>query len=203
MPCVARRAGPGWKCWRSPFLAVISAIAGTIAAAISLSVPRSSLRWSDSFVLLVAASFAVQALAALPPYLLATGDLPDNILLWTLAMSGPIDWNRSDFNLIWACTILTLLLCSPWFRSRFDGCGETMRTLGALLLAFFVSVIIAGIVQNQLAVAFGAGEEFIAVMMLFVLSAIVTTMAFGIALALSRSVAGIDWTALRCWASSW
>ena len=71
-----------------------------------------------------------------------------------------------------------------------------MRTVGALLLAFFVSVFVAGIVQNQLAVAFGAGEEFIAVMMLFVLSAIVTTIAFGIALALSRSVAVIDWTAL-------
>ena len=71
-----------------------------------------------------------------------------------------------------------------------------MRTVGALLLAFFVSVFVAGIVQNQLAVALGAGEEFIAVMMLFVLSAIVTTVAFGIALALSRSVAVIDWTAL-------
>lgn len=71
-----------------------------------------------------------------------------------------------------------------------------MRTAGALLLAFLVSIFVAGIVQNQLAVAFGAAEEFIAVMMLFVLSAIVTTMAFGIALALSRSVAVIDWTAL-------
>ena len=71
-----------------------------------------------------------------------------------------------------------------------------MRTAGALLLAFFVSIFVAGIVQNQLAVAFGAGEEFIAVTMLFVLCAIVTTVAFGVALALSRSVAAIDWTAL-------
>jgi hypothetical protein len=71
-----------------------------------------------------------------------------------------------------------------------------MRTVGALLLAFFVSVFVAGIVQNQLAVAFGTGEEFIAVMMLFVMTAIVTTMAFGVALAFSSSVAAIDWTAL-------
>ena len=71
-----------------------------------------------------------------------------------------------------------------------------MRTVGTLLLAFLVSVFVAGIVQNQLAVAFGAREEFIAVMMLFVLSAIVTTVALGIALALSRTVAAIDWTAL-------
>ena len=71
-----------------------------------------------------------------------------------------------------------------------------MRTVGALLLAFFVSIFVAGIVQNQLAIAFGAGEEFIAVMMLFVLSAIVTTIAFGVALALSSSVAVIDWAAL-------
>jgi hypothetical protein len=71
-----------------------------------------------------------------------------------------------------------------------------MRTAGALLLAFFVSTLVAGIVQNRIAVAFGAGEEFIAVIMLFVLSAIVTAITFGIALALSRSVAVIDWTAL-------
>lgn len=71
-----------------------------------------------------------------------------------------------------------------------------MRSVGTLLLAFLISVFVAGIVQNQLAVAFGTGEEFIAVMMLFVLSAIATTIAFGIALVVSRSVAGIDWTAL-------
>ena len=71
-----------------------------------------------------------------------------------------------------------------------------MRTAGVLLLAFLVSIVVAGIVQNQLAVAFGAGEELIAVIMLFVLTAIVTTVAFGLALALSRSVAANDWTAL-------
>ena len=71
-----------------------------------------------------------------------------------------------------------------------------MRNLGTLLLAFFVSILVAGIVQNQLAVAFKAREEFIAVMMLFMLTAIVTTVVLGIALAVSKSVAGIDWTAL-------
>ena len=71
-----------------------------------------------------------------------------------------------------------------------------MRSFGALLLAFFISVFVAGIVQNQIAIAYGAREEFIAVTMLFVLTAIVAIVAFGIALAVARSVRGIDWTAL-------
>jgi len=71
-----------------------------------------------------------------------------------------------------------------------------MRTFGTLVLAFFVSTFVAGIVQNQLAVAFGAREEFIAVMMLFILTAITVTVAFGIALAVAKTVSGIDWTAL-------
>ena len=71
-----------------------------------------------------------------------------------------------------------------------------MRSFGTLVLAFFVSTIVAGIVQNQLAVAFGAREEFIAVMMLFVLTAITTIVAFAIALGVSKTVSGIDWTAL-------
>jgi hypothetical protein len=71
-----------------------------------------------------------------------------------------------------------------------------MRSFGTLVLAFFVSTTVAGIVQNQLAVAFGAREEFIAVMMLFVLTAITVTIAFGVALAVAKTAAGIDWTAL-------
>ena len=71
-----------------------------------------------------------------------------------------------------------------------------MRSFGTLVLAFFVSTIVAGIVQNQLAVAFGAREEFIAVMMLFVLTAITTIVGFAIALGVSKTVSGIDWTAL-------
>ena len=71
-----------------------------------------------------------------------------------------------------------------------------MRSFGTLVLAFFVSAFVAGIVQNQLAVAFGAREEFIAIMMLFVMTAITVTVVFGIALAVARTAAGIDWTAL-------
>jgi hypothetical protein len=71
-----------------------------------------------------------------------------------------------------------------------------MKSVGTLLLALFVSSIVAGIVQNQLAVAFGAREEFIAVMMLFVLTAITVTVAFAIALGIAKTVSGIDWTAL-------
>jgi hypothetical protein len=71
-----------------------------------------------------------------------------------------------------------------------------MRSLGTLVIAFFVSAFVAGTVQNQLAVTIGSREEFIAVMILLVLSALVAIAAFGIALAASRNVAGIDWTAL-------
>jgi uncharacterized membrane protein len=71
-----------------------------------------------------------------------------------------------------------------------------MRSFGALLLAFFISVFVAGIVQNQIAIVYGAREEFIAVMMLFIATAIVAILAFGLALAIARSVRGIDWTAL-------
>jgi hypothetical protein len=71
-----------------------------------------------------------------------------------------------------------------------------MKSFLTLVLAFFVSSFVAGIVQNQLAVAFGAREEFIAVMMLFVLTAITVTVVFSIALAVAKTVSGIDWTAL-------
>jgi hypothetical protein len=71
-----------------------------------------------------------------------------------------------------------------------------VKSFGTLVLAFFVSSFVAGIMQNQLAVAFGAREEFITVVMLFVLTAITTTVAFGIALAAAKTVAGVDWTAL-------
>lgn len=71
-----------------------------------------------------------------------------------------------------------------------------MKSFGALLLAFFLSTFVAGIVQNRIAVAYGAREEFILVMMLFVATAIVAIVAFAIALALTRSASGIDWTAL-------
>lgn len=71
-----------------------------------------------------------------------------------------------------------------------------MKSFLTLVLAFFVSSFVAGIVQNQLAVAFGAREEFIAVMMLFVLTAITVTVVFGIALAVAKTVSGIDGTAV-------
>jgi hypothetical protein len=71
-----------------------------------------------------------------------------------------------------------------------------MRSFGTLVLAFFVSIAVAGIVQNQLAVAFGAREEFIAVMMLFALTTITVTFAFAVALGVAKTVSGIDWTAL-------
>ena len=71
-----------------------------------------------------------------------------------------------------------------------------MKSFGTLLLALFVSAFVAGVVQNQLAVALGAREEFIAVMMLFVLTAITVTVVFGIALGVAKTAAGIDWTAL-------
>jgi len=70
-----------------------------------------------------------------------------------------------------------------------------MKSLGTLLLAFLVSGFVAGVVQNRLGVVFGAREEFIAVMMLFALVTLVTTLVLGVALAFAGTVAGIDLTA--------
>lgn len=71
-----------------------------------------------------------------------------------------------------------------------------MRSVGTLLLAFVLSMIVAGAVQNRLAVAFGAQEEFILAIILLVVMTVVTTLALAGAMAGSGSVAGIDGTAL-------
>lgn len=71
-----------------------------------------------------------------------------------------------------------------------------MKSVGTLVIAFFVSTFVAGIVQNQLAVALGAREEFIGIVSLFLMLAVIAIVAFALALGLARSAAGIDWTAL-------
>jgi hypothetical protein len=104
-----------------PFLTVMATAAGTIAAATSLSLPRTSLRWSDSFILLVFAAFAFQALVSFAIFLFIQAR-PQSALLHALYMSGPIDWKTGGLNWFWLYNIpLTLGLCSPWFRSKFDG----------------------------------------------------------------------------------
>jgi hypothetical protein len=105
-----------------PILTLQATVAGTAAAVISLVVPRTSLKWSDNFVLLVFAAFVLQALVPLPPFLMSQSYVQTNILTYAFLMSGPVDWSRSDLNWNWLYTIpLTLGICSPWFRSKFDG----------------------------------------------------------------------------------
>jgi hypothetical protein len=105
-----------------PILAIAATTAGTAAAAISLLLPRTSLKWSDSFLLLVAVAFVLQTLVSVPPFLIAQIHPRHYVLMWSLSLSGPVDWTKSDVNRIWLYTIpLTLAICSPWFRSRFDG----------------------------------------------------------------------------------
>lgn len=70
-----------------------------------------------------------------------------------------------------------------------------MRSLATLLLAYVLSVLIAGVVQNQFAVAFKATEEFIVVVLIFVVMSVVSIVAFAIALLAGRAAKGIDWTA--------
>ncbi len=104
-----------------PFFTVQATIEGTIAAAVSLVVPRTSLRWSDSFVLLAAASFVMQALVSLPPNMIADGLQRYDLFTVLFAMSGPVDWRTNGLNTNWLYTVpLTLALCSPRFRSWFD-----------------------------------------------------------------------------------
>ena len=108
-----------------PIFAIEAAIVGAAAALISLWLPRTSGRWSDSFVFLVAAAIAVQAFVSFVPILLIPllprDDLISLVNL-SIAMSGPVDWPKGGFNRNWLATIpVTLAICSPWFRSRFDG----------------------------------------------------------------------------------
>jgi hypothetical protein len=105
-----------------PILAVEAAIAGTTAAIVSLSLPRTSLAWSDSFILLVVAAFVLQTLVSLSAFLTSQTYLQHDMLRWATLMSGPVDWTKSGLNWNWLYTIpLTLGICSPWFRRRFDG----------------------------------------------------------------------------------
>jgi hypothetical protein len=105
-----------------PILTFEATVAGTAAAVISLLLPRTSLAWSDNFILLVVTAFVVQTLVSLPPFLTSQGYLQHDMLIWAMMMSGPVDWTKSSLNWSWLYTIpLTLGICSPWFRSRFDG----------------------------------------------------------------------------------
>ena len=105
-----------------PMLTLEATVAGTAAAVISLLVPRTSLARSDNFLLLVIAAFILQALVSLPPFLMSQGYLQHDMLKWAIMMSGPVDWTKSGLNWNWLYTVpLTLGICSPWFRSRFDG----------------------------------------------------------------------------------
>jgi hypothetical protein len=105
-----------------PMLTLKATVAGMAAAVISLVLPRTSVAWSDNFVLLVIAAFILQALVSLPPFLMSQGYLQHNMIIWAIMMSGPVDWTKSDLNWGWLYTIpLTLGICSAWFRSRFDG----------------------------------------------------------------------------------
>ena len=71
-----------------------------------------------------------------------------------------------------------------------------MRGTGTLVIAFVLSLLGAGIVQNLLAVAFDAHEEFIIAILALVLFALIAAIAFGVALAANPTARGIDRTAL-------
>jgi hypothetical protein len=104
-----------------PFLTVVAVTAGTAAAVISLVLPRTSLRWSDSFVLLVLAALALQTLASLAAFQILQ-NRPHDMLLHAMTLSAPVEWRTGTANWNWLYTLpLTVGICSPWFRTRFDG----------------------------------------------------------------------------------
>ena len=70
-----------------------------------------------------------------------------------------------------------------------------MRSFGTLLLAFFLSGVIAGAAQLLIAVILRVGMEIILGMMLLAAATPLTTIALGIALATWRPVRAVDWTA--------
>jgi hypothetical protein len=82
-----------------PLLTLEATVAGTAAAVISLVVPRTSLRSSDNFLVLVGAAFLLQASISLLPFLMSQGYLQHNMVKWAIMMSGPVDWTKSGLKL--------------------------------------------------------------------------------------------------------
>ena len=70
-----------------------------------------------------------------------------------------------------------------------------MHSFGTLLLAFFLSGVIAGAAQLLIAVILRVGMEIILGMMLLAAATPLTTIALGIALATWRPVRAVGWTA--------
>jgi hypothetical protein len=70
--------------------------------------------------------------------------------------------------------------------------GALMRSFGALVLAFFLSGVVAGAVQIQLGVTFKADLELVLAMVTLAVMTVVTTVALGLALAFARKAAVID-----------
>jgi hypothetical protein len=63
-----------------------------------------------------------------------------------------------------------------------------MRTFGTLVLALFVSGLVAGMLQNVIAVRSGADLEFVLAMLALMLLTFATTIVLGIALAAGWSI---------------
>lgn len=71
-----------------------------------------------------------------------------------------------------------------------------MRTFGSFTWALLLSLILSQIVAQQLAIYFGAREEFIAVMALLMLFALISIVVFAIVFAVSDGQAPLNRTAL-------
>src|SRR5215213_5513713 len=71
-----------------------------------------------------------------------------------------------------------------------------MRSFGTLLLAFLVSGFVAGVVQLQIGIALKADLELVLAMLALTAMTLLTTVAFGIGLAVAGSIATIDRIAL-------
>lgn len=71
-----------------------------------------------------------------------------------------------------------------------------MRTFGSFTWALLLSLILSQVVAQQLAIYFGAREEFIAVMALLMLFALISIVVFAIVFAVSDGQAPLNRTAL-------
>jgi hypothetical protein len=71
-----------------------------------------------------------------------------------------------------------------------------MRSFGVLLLAWVVSGFVAGVVQLQIGVALKADLELVVAMLVLAAMTLLTTVVFGIALAVAGRIAMIDRTAM-------
>jgi len=106
---------------------VIGAITGGCAGVVAASLPRTSVRGADYFIVVVLAAIALQTLLSFGGQMVAAAKGLGEVMWHLVGYSGPIiwtvrpnSWHGMVLNSNWLYTLpATLLICSPYFRNKF------------------------------------------------------------------------------------